>query len=39
MNKYIGFDIDSKKQLLCSRSWEKDRFATIGPDSGSMSKF
>ena len=40
MNKYIGFDIDSKKTVCCVlEAGKKDRFATIGPDSRSMSKF
>jgi len=40
MDKYIGFDMDSKKTVCCVlEAGGKDRFATIGPDIGSMSKF
>jgi len=40
MNKYIGFDIDSKKTVCCIvKVGEKDRYATIGSDIGSMRKF
>ena len=40
MDKYIGFDIDSKKVSVCVvESGKKDYYATIGPDIGSMKKF
>jgi transposase len=40
MDKYIGFDIDSKKVSVCIvESGKKDLYATIGPDIGSMKKF
>jgi transposase len=40
MNKYIGFDIDSKKVSVCVvESGKKDVYATIGPDVGSMQRF
>jgi len=40
MDKYIGFDIDSKKVSVCViESGKKDVYATIGPDIGSMKKF
>lgn len=40
MDKYIGFDIDSKKVSVCVvESGQKDYYATIGPDVGSMKQF
>jgi transposase len=40
MDKYIGFDIDSNKTSVCIVQKNKtDRYATIGPDVGSMRKF
>jgi transposase len=40
MDKYIGFDIDSKKVSVCVvESGKKDVYATIGPDIVSMKKF
>lgn len=40
MDKYIGFDIDSKKVSVCViESGKTDVYATIGPDIGSMKKF
>ena len=40
MDKYIGFDIDSNKTSVCIVQTNKaDRYATIGPDVGSMKKF
>jgi transposase len=40
MDKYIGFDIDSNKTSVCVVQKNKaDRYATIGPDAGSMRKF
>ena len=40
MDKYIGFDIDSKKVSVCVvESGKQDYYATIGPDIGSMRKF
>jgi len=40
MDKYIGFDIDSNKTSVCIVQKNKtDKYATIGPDAGSMKKF
>ena len=40
MDKYIGFDIDSKKVSVCVvESGKQDYYATISPDIGSMKKF
>ena len=40
MDKYIGFDIDSKKVSVCViESGKKDIYDTIGPDIGSMKQF
>ena len=40
MDKYIGFDIDSKKVSVCViESGKKDVYDTIGPDIGSMKRF
>lgn len=40
MNKYIGFDMDSKKTVCCVvETGKKDRYATIGSDIGAMRKF
>jgi len=40
MDKYIGFDIDSKKVSVCViESGKQDLYATIGPDIGSMQRF
>ena len=37
MDKYIGFDIDSNKTSVCVvQKNMADRYATIGPDAGSM---
>ena len=40
MDKYIGFDIDCKKTVVCVvESGKKDIYRTLGPDIGSMKKF
>ena len=40
MNKYIGFDIDSKKIVACVvESGKKDIYQTLKSDIGSMRKF
>lgn len=40
MDKYIGFDISSKDVSVCViQKNQKERYATIGPDVGSMRKF
>ena len=40
MDKYIGFDIDSKKISVCvMESGKKEIYDTIGPDIGSMKQF
>jgi len=40
MDKYIGFDIDSNKTSVCIVQKNKaDKYATIGPEVGSMKKF
>ena len=40
MDKYIGFDIDSKKTIACVvQNGEKDRFARIDSDIESMKKY
>ena len=40
MDKYIGFDIDSKKTIACVvQNGEKDRFAKIDSDIESMKKY
>lgn len=40
MDKYIGFDIDSKKVSVCViESGKKDVYDTIGPDIGPMKQF
>jgi transposase len=40
MDKYIGFDISSKDVSVCIiQKNERERYATIGPDVGSMRKF
>lgn len=40
MDKYIGFDIDCKKTVVCIvQSGKKDIYQTLGPDIGSMKKF
>lgn len=40
MNKYIGFDIDSKKVSVCViESGKKDVYSTIAPDIRSMKQF
>ena len=40
MDKYIGFDIDSKKVSVCViEQGKKDIYDTIGPDIGSMRQF
>ncbi|MFC1737892.1 IS110 family transposase [Planctomycetota bacterium] len=40
MNKYIGFDMDSKKTVCCVvEAGQKERYRTIGPDIESMIKF
>jgi hypothetical protein len=39
MDKYIGFDIDCKKTVVCVvQKDEKEIYATIGPDVGAMKK-
>jgi hypothetical protein len=40
MNKYIGFDIDSKKTIACVvEKGKKDRFTTLKTDIGQMKDF
>jgi transposase len=40
MDKYIGFDVDSKKVSVCViEQGKKDVYDTIGPDVGSMKQF
>ena len=40
MNKYIGFDIDSKKIVACVvENGKKDIYQTLRSDIGSMRKF
>jgi len=40
MDKYIGFDISSKDVSVCIiQKNQKERYATISPDAGSMRKF
>jgi hypothetical protein len=40
MDKYIGFDISSKDVSVCViQKNERERYAKIGPDVGSMRKF
>ena len=40
MDKYIGFDIDSKKTIACVvQKDKKDRFTTIKMDIGRMRSF
>jgi len=40
MNKYIGFDIDSKKIVACVvENGKKDIYQTLKSDIGSMRKF
>jgi transposase len=40
MDKYIGFDIDSKKTVACVvENGKKERYATIGPDVQSMRNY
>ncbi len=40
MDKYIGFDIDSKKIVACVvESGKKDIYQTLRPDIGAMRKF
>jgi transposase len=40
MDKYIGFDISSKDVSVCViQKNQRERYATIGPDVGSMRKF
>jgi transposase len=40
MDKYIGFDISSKDVSVCViQKNQRERYATIGPDAGSMRKF
>lgn len=40
MDKYIGFDVDSKNVSVCViASGCPERYATIGPDVGSMQRF
>jgi transposase len=40
MDKYIGFDIDSNKTSVCVvQKGKADKYATIGPDVGSMTRF
>ncbi len=40
MDKYIGFDIDSKKTIACVvQKGKKEMYSTIGPDVQSMRKY
>lgn len=40
MDKYIGFDIDSKKTVACVvENGKKEQYTTIGPDIESMKKY
>jgi transposase len=40
MDKYIGFDISSKDVSVCViQKNQRERYATIGPDVGSMRRF
>jgi transposase len=40
MDKYIGFDISSKDVSVCViQKNQSERYATVGPDAGSMRKF
>ncbi len=40
MDKYIGFDIDSKKTVACVvQKGEKDRYTTFKTDIGQMNSF
>ena len=40
MDKYIGFDMDSKKTVCCIvQAGRKDRYMTINSDIESMRKF
>jgi len=40
MDKYIGFDIDSKKVIACKvQKGQKEMYSTIGSDVQSMSKY
>ncbi|GAI13282.1 unnamed protein product, partial [marine sediment metagenome] len=40
MDKYIGFDIDSKKTIACVvQKGKKDEYATISADIESMRKY
>jgi transposase len=40
MDKYIGFDISGKDVSVCIvQKDQRERYATIGPDAGSMRKF
>jgi len=39
MDKYIGFDIDSKKVSVCVLENREEHYATIKPDVESMKKF
>ena len=40
MDKYIGFDISSKDVSVCViQKNQRERYATVGPDAGSMRKF
>ena len=40
MDKYIGFDIDSKKTVACVvQEGQKDRFVTLKTDIEQMQKF
>jgi transposase len=40
MNKYIGFDMDSKHVSACVlQDGQKDHYATLGPDIESMRRF
>jgi len=40
MDKYIGFDIDSKKTVACVvQKGKKDRFTTLKTDIELMKKF
>jgi hypothetical protein len=40
MDKYIGFDIDSKKTVACIvQKGERDRYTTFKTDIGQMKSF
>ena len=40
MDKYIGFDVDSKKTVACViQKGERDRYTTLKTDIGQMKSF